>query len=202
MSYELKTMNIGKDNGMKVLLCEDVRSLGWLGDIVEVNDGYARNYLLPQGLAKVATEANVRAIADEKARRSEQRIHDRKRLEEAAKKVEGAEVVLAAKANEQGVLFGSIAAEAIAQNLRGQGFEVADEVVQLPSHIKQVGTHTVKLEFDKDLTAQVTVVVVPEGGVAASVPFGSAKDDSAEPQAQGDEAASEDAQQASPEEKK
>jgi large subunit ribosomal protein L9 len=160
---------------MKVLLCEDVRSLGWLGDIVEVNDGYARNYLLPQGLAKVATEANVRAIADEKARRSEQRIHDKKRLEEAARKVEGAEVVLAAKANEQGVLFGSIAAEAIAKNLRGQGFEVADDVVQLASHIKQVGTHTVKLEFDKELTAQVTVVVVPEGGAA-------------EPQAQGDEA--------------
>ncbi len=158
-----------KGNGMKILLCEDVKSVGWLGDIVEVNDGYARNYLLPQGLAKVATESNVRAIADAKAKRSEQRIHDTKRLAEAAKKVEGAEVVLAAKANEQGVLFGSIAAEAIAKNLRGQGFEVADEVVQLPTHIKQVGTHAVTLKFDDDLTATVSVVVVPEGVDVTSV---------------------------------
>jgi len=148
---------------MKVLLCEDINVLGWLGDFVEVNDGYARNYLLPQGLAKVATEASIRAIASEKAKRAEQRIHERGRREKAAKAVEGAEAVLAAKANEQGVLFGSIAAGRIAENLRGQGFEVADEVVQLPTHIKEVGTHTVTLKFDDDLTVQVTVVVVPEG---------------------------------------
>lgn len=148
---------------MKVLLCEDIKSLGWLGDVVEVNDGYARNYLLPQGLAKAATEANIRAIADEKAKRAEQRTHDRKRLEEAAKKVEGAEAVLAAKANEQGVLFGSITADEIASNLRAQGFTVANEVVRLGEHIKQVGTHTVTLKFDNDLTATVSVVVVSEG---------------------------------------
>ena len=56
---------------MKVLLCEDVKKLGWLGDVVEVNDGYARNYLLPQGLARVATDANIRAIAEKKAGRAE-----------------------------------------------------------------------------------------------------------------------------------
>lgn len=154
---------------MKVLLCEDVKTLGWLGDIVEVNDGYARNYLLPQGLAKIATEANLKAIAKEKTKRAEQRIHERNRMEEAAKAVEGAEAVLAAKANEQGVLFGSITAEQIAENLRAQGFEVADDVVYLPEHIKQVGTHTVTLKFDKDLTATVNVMVVPEGGVPEPV---------------------------------
>ncbi len=146
---------------MKVLLCEDVNELGLLGDVVEVSDGYARNHLLPQGLAKMATEANLKAIAEAKTRRAEQRIHEGKRLQEAAKAVEGAEAVLAAKANEQGILFGSIAASQIAENLRGQGFAVADEVVQLPEHIKQVGTHAVTLKFDDDLTAQVTVVVVP-----------------------------------------
>jgi large subunit ribosomal protein L9 len=54
---------------MKVLLCEDVKNVGWLGDIVEVNDGYARNYLLPQGIARMATESNVRVLAKEKSRR-------------------------------------------------------------------------------------------------------------------------------------
>ncbi len=149
-------------NRMKVLLCEDIQKLGWLGDVIEVNIGYARNYLLPQGLVKVATEASIRAIAEEKAKRAEQRIHDSKRLEDAAKAAEGAEAVVAAKANEQGHLFGSVTERQIAANLREQGFEVADEVVQLPEHIKQVGTHAVTLKFTDDVTVTVNVVVVPE----------------------------------------
>ena len=147
---------------MKVLLCVDIEKLGWLGDVVEVNMGYARNYLLPQGLAKVATKDSIRAIADEKIKRSEQRIEDSKRLTNAAKAVEGAEAVVAAKANEQGHLFGSVTEHQIAANLREQGFEVADEIVQLPEHIKEVGTHSVTLKFSDDSTVTVNVVVVPE----------------------------------------
>ena len=147
---------------MKVLLCEDVEKLGWLGDVVEVSIGYARNYLLPQGIGKAATEASIKAIAEEKAKRAEQRIQDGKRLENAAKAVEGAEAVVAAKANEQGHLFGSVTERQIAANLREQGFEVADEIVQLPEHIKQVGTHAVTLKFADDVTVTVNVVVVPE----------------------------------------
>jgi len=147
---------------MKILLCEDIDKLGWLGDVVEVSTGYARNYLLPQGLAKVANEASIRAIAEEKARRAEQRKLEGKRLEEAVKAIEGAEAVVAAKANEQGHLFGSVSAREIAANLREQGFEVRNEIVQLSEHIKQVGTHPVTLKFRDDLTATVNVVVVPE----------------------------------------
>ncbi len=147
---------------MKVLLCQDVRKLGWFGDIVEVNTGYARNYLLPQGLAAVPTEANLKSLAKEKAKRAEHRIQERKRLKAAAAAVEGAEAVVAAKANELGHLFGSVGAKEIAGNLREQGFEVADDVVQLPEHIKQVGTYTVTLKFAEDLTATVSVVVVAE----------------------------------------
>ena len=147
---------------MKVLLCEDIDKLGWLGDVVEVRTGYARNYLLPQGLAKVANEAGIRAIAEEKARRGEQRRLEGKRLEEAVKAIEGAEAVVAAKANELGHLFGSVNERQIAANLREQGFEVRDEIVQLPEHIKEIGTHSVTLKFRDDLTATVNVVVVPE----------------------------------------
>jgi large subunit ribosomal protein L9 len=147
---------------MKVLLCEDIKRLGWLGDIVEVNEGYARNYLLPQGLARVATEGNIRALAKEKAARAEQRLRERRRIEKAAEAVNGAEAVLAARANEQGVLFGSVGEAMIAANLRSQGFEVADEIVKLPEHIKNLGTHEVMLRFSDDVTATVHVVVVPE----------------------------------------
>jgi len=158
---------------MKILLCEDVSGLGWLGDVVEVSAGYARNYLLPQGLAKPAIEANLRAIAKEKARRAEQRITERQRLEAAAAAVEVAEAVVAAKANEQGVLFGSVGAGEIAANLRQLGFEVAESVVQLPEHIKNVGTHSVTLKFADDLTATVSVVVVAEGEDVTSLKPGS-----------------------------
>ncbi len=147
---------------MKVLLCEDIQKLGWLGDVVEVNEGYARNYLLPQGLAKPATQASIRAIAEEKAKRAELRKLEGKRREDAARAVDGAEAVVAAKANEQGHLFGSVTAQQIAANLRSQGFEVTDQIVQLHEHIKQVGTHAVTLQFAPDVTATVNVVVVPE----------------------------------------
>jgi large subunit ribosomal protein L9 len=147
---------------MKVLLCEDIKKLGWLGDVVDVTEGYARNYLLPQGLAKVATEGNIRAIAQEKAKRAEQRLKERRRIEKAVEAVNGAEAVVAARANEQGVLFGSVTEPMIAANLRAQGFEVADEIVKLPEHIKNLGTHEVTLRFAEELTATVRVVVVPE----------------------------------------
>jgi large subunit ribosomal protein L9 len=162
-------------NEVKVLLCEDVKELGWFGDVVEVSIGYARNYLLPQGLATMPTKSNLRSLAKEAAKRTDQRKLDRERLEEAATAVEGAEAVVAAKANEQGVLFGSVGAQEIAENLRAQGFRVADEMVQLAEHIKQVGTHKVTLRFDKDLTATVNVTIVAES--AAALP----KEDENEP---------------------
>jgi len=167
---------------MKVLLCEDIKVgpdgkispsgtqiLGWLGDVVEVSTGYARNYLLPQGLAIVPTEGNLRSLAKEAARRAEQRKLEREKLREAAAAVEGAEAVVATKANEQGVLFGSVGAQEIAKNLRAQGFAIADEMVQLAEHIKQVGTHSVTIRFDKDLTTTVNVVVVAEGEDVTSI---------------------------------
>jgi len=148
---------------MKVLLVNDVKTLGWLGDVVEVSEGYARNYLLPQGFSVPVTEANLRAIAEEKKRRAEQRNREKKRLEQTAAAVEGAEAVLAARANEQGVLFGSVTPSDIAGNLREQGFEVPDDVVAMSGHIKEVGTHSVSLKFAPDLTATVSVVVVAAG---------------------------------------
>ena len=148
---------------MKVLLYEDVKNLGWLGDVVEVNEGYARNYLLPQGMATIPTEANLKSLEKEKAKRAEQRLHEKERIEKAAAAVEGAEAVVGAKANEQGVLFGSVSAREIALNLREQGYEVADEIVQLKEHIKHIGTHSVELRFAEDLKVAVNVVVVALG---------------------------------------
>lgn len=154
---------------MRILLCEDIRGLGWLGDVVEVNAGYARNYLLPQGRGKPATDANLRSIAKEKTQRAEVRKLEAEQLQKVAEAVEGAEAVVAAKANEQGILFGSVSASEIAQNLREQGFEIADEFVDPHKHIKNVGTAQVKLTFTEGLTATISVVVVPEGGSVEAI---------------------------------
>ncbi|MBN1457739.1 MAG: 50S ribosomal protein L9 [Sedimentisphaerales bacterium] len=147
---------------MKILLCEDVEKLGYLGDIVEVKEGYARNYLLPHGLAKAPSDANVKALADEKAARAEQRRLTRERLQTVAEAVNGAEAVVAAKANEQGHLFGSVAQHEIAENLRKQGFEIKDDMVRMHEHIKEVGTHEVKLRIAAELEVKVSVVVVSQ----------------------------------------
>jgi large subunit ribosomal protein L9 len=147
---------------MKVLLCEDVEDLGFLGDVVEVKAGYARNYLLPHQIAVAPNEANIKSLAEAKAKRAEERKLSFEQLSRAAEAVEGAEAVLAAKANELGHLFGSVTRRDIASNLRDQGFDVADEMVQLSEHIKEVGTHEVALKITPDLTANISVVVVSE----------------------------------------
>jgi len=148
---------------MKVLLFEDIENLGWLGDIVTVKDGYARNYLVPQGLAGVPTEANIKSLADEKARRAEQRKLQRQQQKELGENVTGAEVVVAAKANELGHLFGSVAERDIADNLRQQGFAIKDGMVKLPAgHIKELGTYDITLKVGADLTAPIRVVVVSQ----------------------------------------
>jgi large subunit ribosomal protein L9 len=148
---------------MKVLLFEDIENLGWLGDVVTVKDGYARNYLVPQGLAGAATEVNIKALADEKARRAGQRKLEHEHREALAESVAGAEVVLAVKANESGHLFGSVTERDIADNLRQQGFAIQDGMVRLPAgHIKELGTHDVTLKVAAELTATVSVVVVSQ----------------------------------------
>ena len=154
---------------MKILLCEDVEKLGYLGDVVEVNDGYARNYLLPQNKGVVPSEANIKALAEAKAKRAEERKLAQEQLVRVAEKVGGAEVVLAAKANEQGHLFGSVGEHDIADNLRKQGFEVSDDMVQLAEHIKEVGTHEISLKVSTDLTATINVVVVSEDQAVESL---------------------------------
>lgn len=148
---------------MKVLLCEDIEKLGWYGDIVDVNESYARNYLVPQRLAIIPNEAKIRGMAEEKAKRAEQRQIAIDNLKKAAQSVNNAEAVIAAKANEKGHLFGSVTESQIASNLRQQGYEVADKHIRIDEHIKEVGQHTVKIEFAADITATVKVIVVPEG---------------------------------------
>jgi large subunit ribosomal protein L9 len=148
---------------MKVLLCEDVESLGWYGDVVNVKDGYARNYLLPQGVAIIPNESKMRAMAAEKASRSEQRRLVREQLEKLLESVNGTVVEIVATANELGHLFGSVTERDIAEKLREKGFEIKDAMVRLNGgHIKELGTREVGLKIAQDLRATIQVQVTTE----------------------------------------
>jgi large subunit ribosomal protein L9 len=148
---------------MKVLLCEDVENLGWYGDIVNVKDGYARNYLLPQGVAVVPSESKIKAMAAEKAQRAEHRRLVREQLEKVAAAVEGAQLEITANANELGHLFGSVTERDIAEKLREKGFEIKESMIRLSGgHIKEVGTFDVGVKIAADLRAKVQVRVISE----------------------------------------
>ena len=148
---------------MKVLLCEDIEKLGYYGDVVEVKIGYARNYLLPHGLAVTPSETAIKSMAVERAKRVEERRLVREQLDRAAEAVEGAEVVVSAKANDLGHLFGSVAEKDISENLQEQGFEVKADMVRMNhGHIKEIGEHQIEIRFAADLFKSVKVTVVAQ----------------------------------------
>lgn len=147
---------------MKVILKEEVKSLGRMGDIVKVSPGYARNFLIPKGYAVEADTKNIKAMEHEK-----RVIQERARkLQEAAKGVSErlSEVTLAftAKAGEEEKLFGSITAMDIADALKEKGFEIDKKKVSLEEPIKRLGSYAVDVKLGHDVTASVKVEVTAE----------------------------------------
>ncbi len=147
---------------MEVILKEDVKSLGDIGDIVNVAQGYAKNYLIPRGLAAVADTKNVKAFEHEKrviARKADKLKADARGL---AEKLSSLSIKLKAKAGEEEKLFGSITAMDIAEALKAEGFEVDKKKVVLEEPIKRLGSHTAAVKVARDVTATVNIEVEAE----------------------------------------
>lgn len=148
---------------MKVLLLADVKDLGKAGEIHDVSDGYARNYLIPRKLAATATAQNVRQAEDQrqaKAKREEKATQETKTL---AGKVDGVEVRFKAHVGEQDRLYGSITNADIAKELtRAVGQEIDRHHIELEDPIRELGSHQVKVRLGKGAVATVTVVVERE----------------------------------------
>ena len=147
---------------MEVILRDDVKALGKAGELVKVKAGYARNYLLPQGLAYEATDGNRKRIMAESKARETKRVAERSAAEAIAAKLSGASVSLSRKAGEEGRLFGSITAQDIAEALAAQGYEVDRRKIELVQPIKALGTHGVPVRLHADVHAEVQVTVVAE----------------------------------------
>jgi|SRR5580704_657875 large subunit ribosomal protein L9 len=144
-----------------VLLTEDVTSLGNQGEIVRVKPGYARNYLLPQGLAAVATEHNKRMVDRHKLRVAELQIQRVKELRGKADAISKYSVTLEANANKEGHLYGSIVANDISKALKSAGYQVEPDHIKLDGPLKELGMYTVKVELHSEVKTEVKVWVVP-----------------------------------------
>jgi large subunit ribosomal protein L9 len=145
-----------------VILREDVKSLGKAGELVRVKPGYARNFLLPRGLAFEATEGNKKRIAAETRARGARDQAERAEAERFAATLGAAALTLTGKAGEEGKLFGSITAQDIADALAAQGHQVDRRRIELEHPIKTVGHHTVGVRLHSEVHAEVRVSVVAE----------------------------------------
>jgi large subunit ribosomal protein L9 len=147
---------------IEVILREDVKSLGKAGEMVRVKPGYARNFLLPQGLAFEATEGNKKRIAAETRARGVRNDAERTEAERFAATLGGVTLTLTGKAGEEGKLFGSITTQDIAEGLAAQGHQVDRRRIELEHPIKTLGHHTVGVRLHPEVHAEVRVSVVAE----------------------------------------
>jgi large subunit ribosomal protein L9 len=150
----------GPHGGMQLVLVEDVANLGKQGDVVEVKAGYGRNYLLPNGLATVPSEHNIRLLERYKERvqqAREARVADLKVLAEQIQRVT---LHIEAHANEDGHLYGSVAAPEIAKALKAQNLTVEQDMIRMEGPIKECALYAVKLALGHDIETEVKVLVV------------------------------------------
>ncbi len=145
---------------MKVILTQDVKGTGHAGEIVNVSDGYARNFLLPKGLAKQASEQNLNVAKQQQKAIEKKRMLELLSAEEAAKKLKDLRVVVKAKCGENGRLFGSVTVKEIAEAITEQhGIEIDKKKIALPEHIKELGEMKMQIKVHAGVTADMILSV-------------------------------------------
>lgn len=147
---------------MKVILKEDIKHLGKMGQIVNVADGYARNYLIPKGLVVEANEKNIRSLEHEKRIIEEKAKKIRNISHDIALRISSLTITIKSKAGEEGKLFGSITAMDIAEALQKEGIEIDKKKILLDEPIKRLGSYTVNVKLHTDISASLNILVVEE----------------------------------------
>jgi large subunit ribosomal protein L9 len=155
---------------MQVILIEDIPKLGIAGQVVKVRDGYARNYLLPQGKAALATEGRVRAIEHQKQVISRQQTKQIKGLEKVALDIHKARLEFGVRAGDGGKLFGSVTSHDIADQLAEKGIQVDRRKIDLAEPIKLLGEYKVSIRLHREVKAEVKVAVVQTGETVIEEP--------------------------------
>ncbi|HSD30964.1 MAG TPA: 50S ribosomal protein L9 [Gemmatimonadales bacterium] len=147
---------------MEIILREDVQHLGRAGEVVKVKDGYARNFLLPKGLAYPATEGNKKRVTFEADRLARLRDTEKQAAEGEATKLTGVSLTFPVKVGEEDKLYGSVTASDIQRRLEEQGIHVDKRKIDLPEPIRSLGEFRVGIKLHAEVRPELTVVVVKE----------------------------------------
>lgn len=147
---------------MKVILLNDLHAVGRRGDVIATKPGYARNYLIPQGLAVQATDANTKWFEQQRRKIEINNKQEREEAALAAAQLDGVELVIKKRVSETETLYGSVAATEIESALEAKGFKIDRRQVDLGGGIKTVGEHDVRIVLHADVTAVVKLTVEPE----------------------------------------
>jgi large subunit ribosomal protein L9 len=148
---------------VQVILRQVVDDLGDIGEVVDVKPGYARNFLIPQGIAYEATDANQKKFEEERRHILDRSARELDRAKAAAERIEGQSVSFSVRAGEEGKLFGSVTASDISEALAEKGLEVDRHLIRLEEPIKQLGVYRVTVRLHSEVRPEVTVWVVAEG---------------------------------------
>jgi large subunit ribosomal protein L9 len=147
---------------MKVILKEDVKNLGTMGQIVDVSDGYVRNFLTPRGLAVEANVKNIKSLEHQKKIIQEKAKKIKNQAQDLSSRISAMTLVIKAKAGEEGKLFGSVTAMDVAEALKNEGVEIDKRKIALDEPIRRLGAFTVSLKLHSEIPTQVNVQVVEE----------------------------------------
>lgn len=147
---------------MKVILTQDIETLGKKYEIKDVKDGYARNFLLPEKLAKPATKQALKWLQDQKEFIEKEAEEDLKKAGQLASNIDGLELNIAVKVGDEGQLFESINSQKIAEKFKEMGFEVKKSQITLENPIKELGEFPVKINLDHNLEVEIKVIVTEE----------------------------------------
>ncbi len=149
-------------SNMKLILTQDVRNLGHKDDVVSVRPGYGRNYLIPQGMAKMATESALKMLAEDVKQRAFKQDKIKKDAEALAIKLEGVTVTIKAKTGTSGKIFGAVTALQVANNLKEQGIEVDRRKIVLSEEPKVLGSYKAIINLHKEVSKEIGIEVVAE----------------------------------------
>lgn len=147
---------------MKLILKENVAELGYKDDVVEVKDGYGRNYLIPQGKAIIASAAALKQLAEDQKQRAHKIAKIKADAEAAAAALEGVKLTIGAKTSSTGTVFGSVNALQIAEALEKLGHNVDRKIIYLKEPVKEVGVYTATIKFHKEVMKEIEFEVVAE----------------------------------------
>lgn len=148
---------------MKVILIDEIRGLGTRGDVVNVKDGYARNYLLPKNLAREATPGNLKSVEQERKKWALLANQEKDKAQKAADSVKGMKITVQKRVGDAGQLFGSVTSNEIADGLAAKGVDVDKRRIELGHPIKTLGVHDVEVKLHREVTAHIQVEVVALG---------------------------------------